>query len=150
MATQFVPLREIACGIVERIKSGAGNRFKLVTYAQATNGEQVWELLQAMSSIPGCIVTIGSGEFGPDTLTRTVRVMVIVVNKFSRGTAAAADGIWQQVESVMNLFLPGEQTVCPEVCGIVFMPVTWQPLESEESVCAYSLVLEGTEFLTKE
>ena len=149
MATRFAALRDIASGIVDRIKDGAGEKFKLVTYAQATNGAQIWELLQAMSSIPGCVVAIGSGEFGPDMLTRTVRIMIVVVSKFSRGTAAAADGIWSQVESVLELFLPDENTACAQVCGIVFAPVSWQVLESEENVSAYMLTLEGTEFLSK-
>ena len=149
MSTQFTPLASIASGIVQRIKDGAAAQFKLITYAQATNGAQIWDLLQGMSSIPGCVVAIGSGEYGPNMLTRTVRVMIVVVSKFSRGAAADADGIWSKVESVLELFLPDENTACAEICGIVFAPVSWQVLESEENVSAYMLTLEGTEFLSK-
>ncbi|MBR4665242.1 MAG: hypothetical protein IKO93_15355 [Lentisphaeria bacterium] len=153
MSTEFTPLTSIASGIVQRIRDGAASQFKLITYAQATNGAQIWQMLQSMSSIPGCVVAIGSGEYGPDALKRTVRVMIFVVGPFSRGSAAAADGIWHQVETVLDLFLPGQSDDAfdyPEVCGIEFVPVSWSPVESDENICAFSLVLEGTEFLLEE
>lgn len=152
--TRFTPLTDIASGIAKRIRDNAAGEFKLVTHAQATNGAQIWEMLQAMSSVPGCVVAVGSGDFGPDALKRTVRVMIFVVNSFARGSAAAADGIWQKVETVQNLFLPdraGDDCFdYPEICGIEFSPVSWNPVESDEQVCAFCLVLEGTEFLERE
>ncbi|MBO4647319.1 MAG: hypothetical protein J5806_04105 [Lentisphaeria bacterium] len=153
MSTGFTPLTEIADGIVQRIRTGAGDQFKLITYAQATNGAQIWEMLQTMSSVPGCVAAVGSGEYGPDALKRTVRVMIFVVDGFSRGTANAADGIWRRMETVLNLFLPDRQSTDfarPKVCGIEFAPVSWSPVESDENICAFSLVLEGTEFLLEE
>ena len=153
MATSFTPLTQIAGGIVERIRAGAADQFKLITFAQATNGAQIWQMLQAVSSIPGCVVAIGSGEYAPDALKRTIRVMIFVVDTFSRGTANAADGLWRRVETVLNLFLPDWSTddpARPTVCGIEFVPVSWSPIESEENVSAFTLVLEGNEFLTEE
>lgn len=149
----FTPLTEIASGIVDRIRTGAGDQFKLITYAQATNGAQIWTMLQAMSSVPGCVAAVGSGEYAPDALKRTIRVILFVVDGFSRGSANAADGIWRRVETVLNLFLPdleSDDFRRPDVCGIEFSPVSWSPVESEENVCAFSLVLEGTEFLTED
>ena len=151
--TRFTPLTDIASGITQRIRDNAAGEFKLITYAQATNGAQIWEMLQTMSSIPGCVVAVGSGEYGPDVLRRTVRVMIYVVSPFSRGSAAAADGIWHQIETVLDLFLPdrkGDGFDYPEICGIEFTPVSWNPVESEENVCAFCLVLEGTEFLQRD
>ena len=151
--TGFTPLTDIASGIVQRIRDGASDQFKLITYAQATNGAQIWEMLQAMSSVPGCVAAVGSGEYGPDSLKRTVRVMIFVVDGFSRGTANSADGIWRRMESVLNLFLPDwseDEFTRPKICGIEFIPVSWSPIESDENIAAFSLVLEGTEFLLEE
>lgn len=152
MSTGFTPLTEIAAGIVQLIESRAGTDFKLITYAQATNGAQIFEMLQTKAGVPCCIAAIGSGEYGPDGLKRTVRVMIFVVDGFSRGAANKADGIWRRVESVLKVFLPDIDSdfARPEVCGIEFTPVSWSPVESDENISAFSLVLEGTEFLMEE
>lgn len=152
MRTGFVCLTDLAAAIAGRIRTGCPGRFKLVTHAQATNGAQVWEMLQTMSSIPGAVVAIGSGDFSADALKRTVRVMVFILAPFSRGSAADASGIWSLVEDVLALFLPAisaEGLDYPEISGIEFSPVSWAPLESDENISAFCLTLEGTEFLTE-
>lgn len=151
MRTGFARLPELAAAIAGRIRTGCPGRFKTVTHAQATSGAQVWDMLQAMSAIPGAVVAIGSGDFSADALKRTVRVMVFILAPFSRGTAADADGIWSLAEEVLDLFLPaaaaGGGLDYPAVAGIEFSPVSWTPLESDENISAFCLTLEGTEFL---
>jgi len=148
---RFARLQDIAEGVADRIRE-IGD-FKLVTYAQATNGEQVWKMLQAMTNLPVAIVAIGTADFDEEALKRQIRVLVFVVGTFQRGTAAEARGVWQLVESVTDRFLP-EMTpdglVRPEVCGIEFVPASWSPISSPGTVSACSLSLEGIEFMNVE
>ena len=62
-----------------------------------------------------------------------------------------ADGVWDLSEKVLELFLPdfSDGVKFTQVCGIDFVPVSWNPIESDESISAYCLTFEGTEFLLK-
>ena len=67
---RFARLQDIAEGVADRIRE-IGD-FKLVTYAQATNGEQVWKMLQAMTNLPVAIVAIGTADFDEEALKRQI------------------------------------------------------------------------------
>lgn len=147
----YTPLTEIAAGIVDRIE--ATGQFKRVTFAQATNGEQVWEMLESLANLPCAVVAIGTADYEHEALKRTIRPLVFVVGGFKRGLANDAGGIWQLVEAVNGCFLPEITSAgadYPEICGIEFTPASWNPISSPASVSAYCLSLTGTEFLNKE
>ena len=147
----YTPVQMIAEGIAEMIR--ATGAFKYVTYAQASNGAQVWRMLEAMVNLPAAIVAIGTVDYEHDALKRTIRPMVVVVGEFNRYLNGDAAGIWELTERVVGAFLPAltpEGLNQPEVCGIEFVPESAVPIQSEENVSAYLVTLEGTEFLSKE
>ena len=147
----YTPLSEIAGRIADRIRDAGG--FKLVTHAQATNGAQLWDMIQSLTNVPCAIVAVGTADFENMALKRTLRPLVFVLAPFRRGLAGDAEGVWELAERVSSCFLPvisEEGADYPEICGIEFVPVSWTPIESPENLSAYSLSLEGTEFLNKE
>lgn len=148
----YTALSTIASSIAERIKTQSQGKFKLVTYAQATNGAQIWQMIQGLANVPCAIVALGNADYGSDALKRTLRPMIFVIAPFSRGLPNDADGIWELVEQVTELFLPTATAAglsYPEICNIDFVPTDWAPIESPETVSAYCLTLEGTEFFTQ-
>ncbi len=146
----FTPIQEIAEAIAARIR--ATNIFPHVTYAQASNGSQVWQMLEAMANLPCAIVAIGTVDYDNDALKRTIRPMIFVVGEFDRWLSGDAAGIWDLTEKVLSAFLP-EMTDAglnqPEICGIEFVPESAVPIQSEENVSAYMITLSGIEFLTQ-
>lgn len=146
----FTPIQEIAEGIAERIRKT--ERFQHVTYAQASNGAQVWQMLEAMANLPCAIVAIGTVDYDNDALKRTIRPMIFIVGEFDRWLSGDAAGIWELTEQVLDSFLP-EMTDAglnqPEICGIEFVPESAVPIQSEENVSAYLVTLNGVDFLTK-
>lgn len=147
----YLPMDQIAAGIVERI--AATGKFKKVLYAQATNGEQLWEMLEGLANVPCAIVAIGTVDYDDGALKRTIRPLVFIIGKFNKGLANDAAGIWQLAASVSDCFTPAatpEGMDYPEVCGIEFVAISWTPISSPANISAYCLSLEGPEFLTKE
>ncbi len=146
----FTPIQEIAEAIAARIR--ATDVFQHVTYAQASNGSQVWQMLEAMANLPCAIVAIGTVDYDNDALKRTIRPMIFVVGEFDRWLSGDAAGIWDLTEKVLSAFLP-EMTDAglnqPEICGIEFVPESAVPIQSEENVSAYMITLSGVEFLTR-
>lgn len=146
----FTPIQEIAEAIAARIR--ATDVFQHVTYAQASNGSQVWQMLEAMANLPCAIVAIGTVDYDNDALKRTIRPMIFVVGEFDRWLSGDAAGIWDLTEKVLSAFLP-EMTDAglnqPEICGIEFVPESAVPIQSEENVSAYIITLSGVEFLTR-
>lgn len=146
----FTPIQEIAEAIAARIR--ATDVFQHVTYAQASNGSQVWQMLEAMANLPCAIVAIGAVDYDNDALKRTIRPMIFVVGEFDRWLSGDAAGIWDLTEKVLSAFLP-EMTDAglnqPEICGIEFVPESAVPIQSEENVSAYIITLSGVEFLTR-
>lgn len=146
----FTPIQEIAEAIVARIR--ATDVFQHVTYAQASNGLQVWQMLEAMANLPCAIVAIGTVDYDNDALKRTIRPMIFIVGEFDRWLSGDAAGIWDLTEKVLSAFLP-EMTDAglnqPEICGIEFVPESAVPIQSEENVSAYMITLSGIEFLTQ-
>lgn len=146
----FTPIQEIAEAIAARIR--ATDVFQHVTYAQASNGSQVWQMLEAMANLPCAIVAIGTVDYDNDALKRTIRPMIFVVGEFDRWLSGDAAGIWDLTEKVLSAFLP-EMTDAglnqPEICGIEFVPESAVPIQSEENVSAYMITLSGVEFLTQ-
>ena len=146
----FTPIQEIAEGIAERIRKT--ERFQHVTYAQASNGAQVWQMLEAVANLPAAVVAIGTVSYENDGLKRTIRPMIFIVGEFDRYLSGDAAGIWELTEQVLDSFLP-EMTDAglyqPEICGIEFVPESAVPIQSEENVSAYLVTLSGVDFLTK-
>lgn len=146
----FTPIQEIAEGIAERIRKT--ERFQHVTYAQASNGAQVWQMLEAVANLPAAVVAIGTVSYENDGLKRTIRPMIFIVGEFDRYLSGDAAGIWELTERVLDSFLP-EMTDAglnqPEICGIEFVPESAVPIQSEENVSAYLVTLSGVDFLTK-
>ena len=147
----YTPLREIAAGFAEKISSELAGDFKLITHCQATGGGQLWEMLQALAAVPAAVVAVGNGDYEDNSLKRSCRVMVFVVAPFAKYLAKDADGVWDLLEKVLELFLPdfSDGVKFTQVCGIDFVPLSWNPIESDESISAYCLTFEGTEFLLK-
>ena len=145
----FTPIQEIAEGIAERIRKT--ERFQHVTYAQASNGAQIW-MLEAVANLPAAVVAIGTVSYENDGLKRTIRPMIFIVGEFDRYLSGDAAGIWELTEQVLESFLP-EMTDSglnqPEICGIEFVPESAVPIQSEENVSAYLVTLSGVDFLTK-
>lgn len=145
----FTPIQEIAEGIAERIRKT--ERFQHVTYAQASNGAQIW-MLEAVANLPAAVVAIGTVSYENDGLKRTIRPMIFIVGEFDRYLSGDAAGIWELTEQVLDSFLP-EMTDSglnqPEICGIEFVPESAVPIQSEENVSAYLVTLSGVDFLTK-
>lgn len=145
----FTPIQEIAEGIAERIRKT--ERFQHVTYAQASNGAQIW-MLEAVANLPAAVVAIGTVSYENDGLKRTIRPMIFIVGEFDRYLSGDAAGIWELTEQVLDSFLP-EMTDAglnqPEICGIEFVPESAVPIQSEENVSAYLVTLNGVDFLTK-
>lgn len=146
----FTPIQEIAEAIAARIR--ATDAFQHVTYAQASNGAQVWQMLEAMANLPCAIVAIGTVDYDNDALRRTIRPMIFVVGEFDRYLSGDAEGIWELTEKVLSAFLP-EPTAAglssPEIRGIEFVAESAAPIQSEDNVSAYLVTLSGVEFLTK-
>lgn len=146
----FTPIQEISEGIAERIRKT--ERFQHVTYAQASNGAQVWQMLEAVANLPAAVVAIGTVSYENDGLKRTIRPMIFIVGEFDRYLSGDAAGIWELTEQVLDSFLP-EMTDSglnqPEICGIEFVPESAVPIQSEENVSAYLVTLSGVDFLTK-
>ena len=146
----FTPIQEIAEGIAERIRKT--ERFQHVTYAQASNGAQVWQMLEAVANLPAAVVVIGTVSYENDGLKRTIRPMIFIVGEFDRYLSGDAAGIWELTEQVLDSLLP-EMTDAglnqPEICGIEFVPESAVPIQSEENVSAYLVTLSGVDFLTK-
>lgn len=146
----FTPIQEIAEAIAARIR--ATDAFQHVTYAQASNGAQVWQMLEAMANLPCAIVAIGAVDYDNDALRRTIRPMIFVVGEFDRYLSGDAEGIWELTEKVLSAFLP-EPTAAglstPEIRGIEFVAESAAPIQSEDNVSAYLVTLSGVEFLTK-
>lgn len=146
----FTPIHEIAEGIAERIRKT--ERFQHVTYAQASNGAQVWQMLEAVANLPAAVVAIGTVSYENDGLKRTIRPMIFIVGEFDRYLSGDAAGIWELTEQVLDSFLP-EMTDAglnqPEICGIEFVSESAVPIQSEENVSAYLVTLSGVDFLTK-
>lgn len=146
----FTPIQEIAEGIAERIRKT--ERFQHVSYAQASNGAQVWQMLEAVANLPAAVVAIGTVSYENDGLKRTIRPMIFIVGEFDRYLSGDAAGIWELTEQVLESFLP-EMTDSglnqPEICGIEFVPESAVPIQSEENVSAYLVTLSGVDFLTK-
>ncbi len=147
----YTPVQEIAEELAAMIR--ATGAFEHVTYAQASNGGQVWQMLEAMANLPAAVVAIGTIEYDHDALKRTIRPMIFIVGEFNRYLSGDAAGIWELTEQVLSAFLPTltpEGLNQPEACGIEFVPDSVTPIQSEENVSAYLVTLEGTEFLSKE
>ena len=146
----FTPIQEIAEAIADRIR--ATDAFQHVTYAKASNGAQVWQMLEAMANLPCAIVAIGTVDYDNDALRRTIRPMIFVVGEFDRYLSGDAEGIWELTEKVLSAFLP-EPTAAglsaPEIRGIEFVAESAAPIQSEDNVSAYLVTLSGVEFLTK-
>lgn len=146
----FTPIQEIAEAIAARIR--ATDAFQHVTYAQASNGAQVWQMLEAMANLPCAIVAIGTVDYDNDALRRTIRPMIFVIGEFDRYLSGDAEGIWELTEKVLSAFLP-EPTAAglstPEIRGIEFVAESAAPIQSEDNVSAYLVTLSGVEFLTK-
>ena len=141
----YTPVQEIAEELAAMIRSTGA--FEHVTYAQASNGGQVWQMLEAMANLPAAVVAIGTIEYDHDALKRTIRPMIFIVGEFNRYLSGDAAGIWELTEQVLSAFLP---TLTPEGRGIEFVPDSVTPIQSEENVSAYLVTLEGTEFFSKE
>lgn len=146
----FTPIHEIAEGIAERIRKT--ERFQHVTYAQASNGAQVWQMLEAVANLPAAVVAIGTVSYENDGLKRTIRPMIFIVGEFDRYLSGDAEGIWELTEKVLSAFLP-EPTAAglsaPDIRGIEFVAESAVPIQSEDNVSAYLVTLSGVEFLTK-
>ena len=147
----YTPVQEIAEELVEMIR--ATGAFQHVTFAQASNGGQVWQMLEAMANLPAAIVAIGTVDYENEALKRTIRPMIFIVGEFNRYLNGDAARIWDLTEQVLSVFLPRstpEGLFQPEACGIEFVPESAVPIESEENVSAYLLTLSGYEFLNQE
>ena len=146
----FTPIQEIAEAIAARIR--ATDAFQHVTYAQASYGAQVWQMLEAMANLPCAIVAIGTVDYDNDALRRTIRPMIFVIGEFDSYLSGDAEGIWELTEKVLSAFLP-EPTAAglstPEIRGIEFVAESAAPIQSEDNVSAYLVTLSGVEFLTK-
>ena len=145
----YTPLREFAERFADKIRDELPGDFKLVTHCQATNGGQVWEMLQALAAVPAAVVAIGNGDFEDNSLKRTCRIMVFVVAPFAKHLAGDANGVWELSEKILNLFMPdfSPEVRFSQICGIDIVPISWNPIESDENISAYCLTFEGTEFL---
>lgn len=147
---EYTPVKDIADALAEHIRTVG--IFKRVTYAQASNGAQVWQMLEAMANLPCAVVTIGTVDYDSDALKRTIRPMIFIVGEFDRWLAGDAAGIWDLTEEVLRRFLPeesGDGLYRPEICGIEFTPESAAPIQSDDNVAAYMITLTGVEFLTQ-
>lgn len=145
---QYVPFETIAAGIVSRLK--ATGKFSSVIYAQVTNGNQLWDILEALSALPCAVVAIGNVDYEKDGLMRTIRPLIFVVNNFQRGIARETSGSWQLLETAKGQFLPvatARGIELPEIEGIGFAVASSTPIQSPAHICACSITLEGKEFM---
>lgn len=144
----FISVQTIAEKIAEAVR--ATGAFKRVLYAQASNGGQIWQMLEALANLPAAVVAIGTVDFENDGLKRTIRPMIFVVGEFDRYLSGDAAGIWSLTERALSAFLPTltpDGLNQPEICGIEFVPESIAPIQSDENISAYVITLEGVEFL---
>ena len=136
----YQAMSDIAAALAAEIT--ATERFKKVLVAQATDGGQLYDQLETMAATPCAIVVIGQIEYEEHGVSRTVRPMIFVVDKYRKGMTQTAAGIWDLTESILALFAPAA-----EVADIEWRPDNWTPIESPDGVSAAMVTLEGTEFL---
>lgn len=146
----YTPLSTIGAELSSLIR--ATGAFHFVEYAQASNGFQVWTMLDAMANLPAAVVAIGTVDYENEALKRTIRPMIFLVGEFNRFLDGDAAGIWDLAEQVLGVFLPRPTEAGlerREVCGIDFIPEQVSPIESEENVSACCVTLSGIEFMSE-
>lgn len=144
----YAKMTDVARGIAAEIEQT--ERFKRVTWLPATNGSQVVDLLEGVANLPCAVVCIGNADFDEKGVRRTIRPLILVADKFQRGAAATAAGVWALVETVEELFRVETDPGPPryhEIAGIPFHVAGWTPVESDDLIAAYAITLEGVEFL---
>lgn len=145
----YQSLQAIAEAIAAKIE--ATKKFRQVTYAACANAGQLFEMLEAQTQLPAAVVCIGDADYADDALSRTIRPLVIVADRFQRGQAGRAGGVWDLVEAVEQLYLPSfvaeTDPSFPADAGIEFVVRAWAPIDGTRALAAYSLTLEGVEAL---
>ena len=132
-------LYAIAGGIADALR--ATGAFESVTVAPISSGPQLGAVLEALTRFPAAAVAISGAEFEEEGLVRSLRVLVIVADRFRRGADARAAGAWSLVEKIELLAENGLLS-----CGIPFTPVQWDAVEMEDlNVCAFAVTLTGAE-----
>lgn len=132
-------LVDIADGVSEKLDSTG--LFETIIVSPISSGNQIFDVLDAMTRVPGAVIAFSGADFDEEGLERKLRLLIIVVDRFRRGSAAKAAGAWQLVEAVETLCANGLTS-----CGIPFTPVSWEPVDSgKENITAFAITLEGSE-----
>jgi len=132
-------LDEIASGIAEALRKTG--KFETVTTAAISSGVQLFDVLEGLTRLPGAVAAISGADFDEEGLVRTLRVLVVVADRFRRGAAARASGVWELLETVETLAETGLES-----CGIPFTLLSWEPVDTgKETIAAFAVTLEGAE-----
>lgn len=147
----FQKIENITTAIAEKLESLG--IFKKVVVAAATNGGQLWDILESMTSIPCAVVCVGTVDYDEKCVSRTVRPLIFIADKFQRGEEAKAKEIWRMAEAVVDCFVPvfKTQTLAdyPEYSGIELTAVSITPIDGKENIAAYAITLEGTDYIQR-
>lgn len=145
----YQALTEIAEAIADRIRENLPGSFRMVSVTQATNTAQLWQDIPNVANLPACVIAVQGGDYENRALSRNLRMMIVVVTPFQRGSGRNAALVWNLCDLVTQLFFPS-QGEYPAVCGIEFFPEAITPGESPEDTCVGVITLSGVEFLTEE
>ena len=130
---------DIAGGVAEKL--AGTDAFETLVVSPISSGGQIFDVLDAMTKVPGAVIAFSGADFDEEGLEKKLRLLVIVVDRFRRGSAAKAAGAWHLVEAVETLCANGLTS-----CGIPFTPVSWEPVDSgKETITAFAITLEGSE-----
>lgn len=147
MSTKFTALSTIAESI--RLRMEALGIFKATHKAAISSSGQIWLSRDVMTVLPSAVVCMGSGAFESSGLVRKPTALIIVIDAFKADTEKKAEGIWPLLDAVFASFLPqvedGAAPVMPVIEGVEFELTDYSPIESENNVVAFAIMVEGSE-----
>jgi hypothetical protein len=140
-------LTDIADDVADAVR--ATKAFRAVSTASIDSYSQLVEQAKAVKLTPAAIICLGSGRWSDHRLKREFKVAVVVFSAYKRNMERKSDAVWTLAEAAAEPFLPvfepAALPVWPEINGVEYELLGWQPLSLDEKTASFILEINAVE-----
>jgi hypothetical protein len=125
------------------------NAFKAIQIAPVSSYRSLLEKAKNVAVAPKAFITLGSGDFSDDSLSREFTLAIIIFDSYKATSEQAADDLYPLAETALKPFMPvfDENGVLQplQLGNTYYAPKSWSPIDTGDRSSAIAVEIKVTD-----